>query len=62
MSHETVIDVLMATTSEHPKRPALRHKRPDGWKTLTWTDYQALVLRAGSLLSGYSKVQVRLSG
>ena len=50
MSHETVIDVLMATTSEHPKRPALRHKRPDGWKTLTWTDYQAMVLRAGRAL------------
>lgn len=50
MPHETVIDVLMKTTSAQPTRPALRRRSPDGWETLTWSDYQAAVMRTGRAL------------
>jgi long-subunit acyl-CoA synthetase (AMP-forming) len=50
MPHETVIDVLMQTTSARPTKPALRRKGPAGWSTLTWSDYQSAVMRAGRAL------------
>jgi len=51
MEHQgTVIDVLNATASRQPERSALRHKKADGWSTLSWSDYRDRVLRAGRAL------------
>lgn len=47
---DTVIQVLDFTASAHPQRPALRHKRPHGWDTLSWGDYRERVLAAGRAL------------
>ncbi len=47
---DTVIQVLDSTASAHPHRPALRHKRSNGWATLSWADYRAQVLLAGRAL------------
>jgi len=44
-AHETVIDVLAATAIAHPERPALRHKRTDGWDSVTWVEYRDRVLQ-----------------
>ncbi len=46
----TVIQVLDATASAHPHRPALRHKRPGGWAPLSWSEYRARVHRVGRAL------------
>ena len=43
----TVIEVLEATASAYPERAALRHKRSDGWTTLSWMDYRDRVHQAG---------------
>ena len=47
---DTVIQVLDSTALAHPQRPALRHKRSNGWATLSWADYRARVLLAGRAL------------
>ena len=47
---DTVIQVLDSTASVHPQRPALRHKRSDGWVTLSWADYRAQIHRVGRAL------------
>ncbi len=47
---DTVIRVLDSTASMHPQRPALRHKRPDGWVTLSWADYRTRVHQVGRAL------------
>jgi len=47
---DTVIQVLDSTASAHPHRPALRHKRSDGWVTLSWADYRARIHRVGRAL------------
>lgn len=46
----TVIQVLDSTASRHPRRPALRHRRSDGWVTLSWADYRARVHQVGRAL------------
>jgi len=51
MTHKcTVIGVLEDTSGRFPDRPALRHKRADGWHTTRWSAYRDLVRRVGRAL------------